>query len=83
MNVPCGPVTIAGDAAVAACQPGIGKPIIEEQAVQMILVREPELQRTPTNNPGFDLTALGPSGEPAKWVEVKAMSGTLEDRAVG
>lgn len=56
---------------------------LEERAIEMILAREPELQRTPTNNPGFDLTASGPSGEPAKWVEVKAMKGTLEDRPVG
>ena len=49
----------------------------------MILAREPELRRTATNNPGFDLFADDASGVPGKWVEVKAMTGTMQDRPVG
>ncbi len=56
---------------------------LEEKAIQLIIRQEPELKRTPTNNPGFDLTTLGPDGQPVKWVEVKAMKGTLLDRPVG
>ena len=46
---------------------------LENDAIAFILEREPELERTPTNNPGFDLTKLGADGEPVRWVEVKAM----------
>jgi hypothetical protein len=56
---------------------------LEEQAIAFILSLEPELQRTPTNNPGFDLMAVNGSCAQVKWVEVKAMSGTMEDRPVG
>lgn len=56
---------------------------LEDKALGLILESEPGLKRTPTNNPGFDLTELGSDGEPVKWVEVKAMRGTLEDRPVG
>jgi len=44
---------------------------------------EPLLQRTPLNNPGFDLIETNASGRPKRWVEVKAMTGTLESRPVG
>ena len=56
---------------------------LENDAIALILEREPELERTPTNNPGFDLTEPGPDGQPVRWVEVKAMKGTLRDRPVG
>ena len=56
---------------------------LEDKAIELIIGQEPELRRTPTNNPGFDLTELGPDGEPVKWIEVKAMKGTLLDRPVG
>jgi hypothetical protein len=56
---------------------------LEENAIALILSHEPQLQRTPTNNPGFDLTQPGPDANPVKWVEVKAMKGTLKDRPVG
>ena len=56
---------------------------LENHAIAFILEREPELKRTPTNNPGFDLTEPGADGEPVRWVEVKAMKGTLRDRPVG
>ena len=56
---------------------------LEDAAIRKILEREPELDRTPANNPGFDLTEPGPDGRPIRWIEVKAMKGTLEDRPVG
>ena len=56
---------------------------LEDKAIELILESEPGLKRTPTNNPGFDLVELRSDGEPVKWVEVKAMKGSLEDRPVG
>jgi len=56
---------------------------LEDQAIELVLSQEPELQHTPTNNPGFDLTKSGTDGQPVKWVEVKAMKGTFHDRPVG
>jgi len=56
---------------------------LEEKAIALILQREPQWQRTPVHNPGFDLFQTGPNDEPRTWCEVKAMTGTLDDRAVG
>lgn len=56
---------------------------IEEKAIQMILAREPQLQRTPTGNQGFDLVEHDDNGIPVRWVEVKAMTGGLTGRSVG
>jgi hypothetical protein len=56
---------------------------LEEQAIMAILAAEPTLQRTPANNPGFDLFQPGENGEPAMWVEVKAMSRNWSSRPVG
>ena len=56
---------------------------LEDKAIGLILGQEPGLDRTSTHNPGFDLTEPGPDGQPVKWVEVKAMNGTLRDRPVG
>lgn len=56
---------------------------LEAQAIALILEREPKWQRTPTNNPGFDLIELGAAGFAARWCEVKAMTGSLRDRPVG
>ena len=56
---------------------------LEDKAIRLILESEPGLKRTPTNNPGFDVAELGADGKPVKWVEVKAMNGTLKDRPVG
>ena len=53
---------------------------LEEKAIEFILSKEPDLKRTPTNNPGFDLSETGSDGQMKLWVEVKAMSGTLNDR---
>jgi len=56
---------------------------IEDQAIQRIISLEPMLRRTPEGNPGFDLYEPGSSGKQVRWVEVKAMTGSLEDRPVG
>ncbi len=56
---------------------------LEEKAITKILSEEPNLSRTPTNNPGFDLKEIGPDGATVRWVEVKSMTGTLQDHPVG
>ena len=55
---------------------------LEELAIEHILEQEPQLARTPTNNPGFDL--FEEDGEViSRWIEVKAMAGTLGEHPVG
>jgi hypothetical protein len=56
---------------------------LEAQAINLILAREPKWQRTPTHNPGYDLFEPGEDAMPARWCEVKAMTGSLRDRPVG
>jgi hypothetical protein len=56
---------------------------LEAQAIELILSREREWQRTPTHNPGFDLFKAGEDGRATRWCEVKAMTGSLHDRPVG
>ena len=56
---------------------------LEAHAIALILETEPQLRCTPTNNPGFDLFEQAPDSQPTRWVEVKAMKGTLNDRSVG
>lgn len=56
---------------------------IEEVAINRILALEPQLSRTAAGNPGFDLFEPGPDGSYARWIEVKAMTGSLNDRPVG
>lgn len=56
---------------------------LEAQAIMHILSHEPDLTRTPTNNLGFDLVQMDPEGTPIRWIEVKAMTGSLMDRPVG
>ena len=53
---------------------------LEEAAISRILEEEPALQRTPTNNPGFDLHEVDESGATVRWVEVKAMSRDMRSR---
>ena len=55
---------------------------LEAVAIARILKKENALQTTPPGNEGFDLLELDASGEPERWIEVKAMSGSLEDRPV-
>ena len=49
----------------------------------LIISLEPELQRTPAGNPGFDLFEATKGGQPVRWIEVKSMTGSLESRPVG
>lgn len=56
---------------------------IEESAINLILTYEPVLRRTPEGNPGFDLFEVDTNGEHVRWVEVKSMTGCLDDRPVG
>ena len=56
---------------------------LEARAIDLILSREPEWQRTPTHNPGYDLFQTGEDGKATRWCEVKAMTGSLHDRPVG
>jgi hypothetical protein len=48
---------------------------IEEAAICFIVQREPLLERTPTNNPGFDLFEGESLEYPVRFVEVKAKKG--------
>lgn len=56
---------------------------LEAKAIALIQSREPLLKSTPTGNQGFDLVETDINDEPERWVEVKAMKGSLEDRPVG
>lgn len=56
---------------------------IEGRAIDLIIGLEPALRRTPEGNPGFDLFEADSSGRQIRWVEVKSMTGTLQDRPVG
>ena len=56
---------------------------LEEEAIKLVTSLEPKLQRTGINNPGFDLVELDADQDPVRWVEVKAMKGTLKNRPVG
>lgn len=56
---------------------------IEWRAIDLIISLEPKLCRAPDGNPGFDLYEADSSGRQIRWVEVKSMTGSLEDRPVG
>jgi hypothetical protein len=56
---------------------------IEYQAISLIISLESGLHRTPDGNPGFDLFEANEDGQPVRWVEVKSMTGSLENRPVG
>ncbi len=56
---------------------------IEGHAIDVIIGLEPTLCRTPDGNPGFDLYEADGSGKQIRWVEVKSMTGSLQDRPVG
>lgn len=55
----------------------------EAHAIELIIKQEPQLRRTPDGNPGFDLFEADNSGRPTRWVEVKSMTGSLDNRPVG
>jgi hypothetical protein len=50
---------------------------VEAVAIDHILKFEPDLQRTPAGNKGFDLFGTDEDERPNRWIEVKAMKGTL------
>ena len=54
---------------------------LEEAAIESILDHEPDWQRTPQHNEGFDLVQFA-DGRACAWCEVKAMKGNLDDRPV-
>jgi hypothetical protein len=56
---------------------------IEGLAIDLIVQNEPRLQRTPEGNRGFDLFEADSGGNRIRWIEVKAMTGSLDDRPVG
>ena len=56
---------------------------IEESGITLIIGIEPKLRRTQVGNRGFDLYEADSTGSPVRWVEVKAMTGSLKDRPVG
>ena len=56
---------------------------LEEKAISFILDDEPELERTPTGNPGYDLFESDKSDRKVRLVEVKSMTGDFADRPVG
>jgi hypothetical protein len=55
---------------------------IEAAAIKHILEAEPHLHTTEAGNAGFDLLEKDAGNRPARWIEVKAMTGSLEHRAV-
>jgi hypothetical protein len=56
---------------------------LEELAIQKIISIEPNLRRTANCNTGYDLFENDNAGHTIRWVEVKAMTGSLIDRPVG
>lgn len=56
---------------------------LEEEAIELILAREPQLKRTPMHNPGYDLFDGNSDDGPPRKVEVKAMKGEFRSRPVG
>jgi len=56
---------------------------LESKAIDLILLKELRWERTPTHNPGYDLYEPDGNDAPIRWCEVKAMTGTMEQRPVG
>lgn len=56
---------------------------LESKAIDLILLKESCWERTPTDNPGYDLYEPDGSDVPIRWCEVKAMTGSMEQRPVG
>ncbi len=53
---------------------------LESRAIAFIRDNEPDLERATDGNRGYDLWELDRDGKPVKYIEVKAMSGTFENR---
>lgn len=56
---------------------------VEAVAIDHILTLESDLQRTPAGNKGYDLFGTDEDGHMNRWIEVKAMVGTLANHPVG
>lgn len=56
---------------------------VEAVAIDHILTLESDLQRTPAGNKGYDLYGNDDDGHTNRWIEVKAMVGTLANHPVG
>jgi hypothetical protein len=56
---------------------------LEQKAIDFILSREPEWRRTAAHNPGFDLYRGDQPATAMHRCEVKAMTGSLDERSVG
>lgn len=76
-------VHIDGDERATDSASHAARMLVEEQAIATVIAIEPTLRRTPPGNPGFDLYEADEQGLPSRWVEVKSMTGTLEDHPVG
>ncbi|WP_223202914.1 DUF3883 domain-containing protein [Stenotrophomonas sp. 169] len=55
---------------------------IEAEAIKHIIEAEPHLHKTEAGNPGFDLLEKDASNLPVRWIEIKAMTESLEHRPV-
>ena len=56
---------------------------LENIGIQRIIDEEPFLERTPKNNPGYDLVEKDALGREQRWVEVKVISGAFNHSWVG
>lgn len=56
---------------------------LEEKAIGLIRAQEPDWERTPPGNHGYDLFKRGSHGLPEVYCEVKAMTQSLGHRPVG
>lgn len=56
---------------------------LENYGIERILSEEPSLQRTPKNNPGYDLVEKDAADRELRWVEVKVKSGPFNGNWVG
>ncbi len=56
---------------------------LEAKAIKKIIGLEPNLHKTAEGNKGFDLYEADAGGNVVRWVEVKSMTGSLNDRPVG
>ena len=55
---------------------------LKRKRLKFILAHEPDWQRTPTNNPGYDLYKADEQDQPILWCEVKSISSSLEDQPI-
>ena len=56
---------------------------LEAKAIEKIIGLEPNPKQTAEGNKGFDLYEADAEGNVIRWIEVKSMTGSLNDRPVG